>query len=128
MANARRMLIVDDERGICNVLTRYFSARGFTVQTAFSGEEALQRLAEGAPDFLLLDILLPGISGIEVLKQAKARYPRLRVVMITAFDQVELWSEARLYGAVGYVTKPFDFDDPTWSSPLFADPFTKDSP
>jgi len=117
------MLIVDDERKICEVLKGFFETRGFLVQTAFSGEEALERFAAEPVDFLLLDILLPGLSGIEVLKHVKAKAPHLRVVMITAFDQTDLWSEARLHGAVGYITKPFDFSDPTWSSQLFADPF-----
>lgn len=114
----RRMLIVDDERDICDCLTVFFSGRGFSVSAAFSGEEALERLSETRADVILLDILLPGLSGIEVLKHAKTLNPTARVIMVTALDQDELRMQARHYGAAAYITKPFDFSDETWSSVL----------
>jgi DNA-binding response OmpR family regulator len=55
---------------------------------------------------------------LEVLKRAKQLYPQARVVMVTALDRTDLRAEARLYGAAGYVTKPFDFSDTTWSAVL----------
>ena len=111
----RRMLIVEDERDICECLQEYFSARGFTVISAFSGEEALDRLQGDAADVILLDILLPGLSGMEVLKRVKQLHPQAQVVMVTALDQDTLREEAHRYGAAGYITKPFDFSDQTWS-------------
>ena len=113
-----RMLIVDDERDICECLQEFFSMKGFAVVSAFSGEEALTKLKEGTADVILLDILLPGLSGLEVLKRAKEIAPRAKVIMVTALDQVDLREEARKYGAVAYVTKPFDFSQTTWSAVL----------
>ena len=112
----RRMLIVDDERDICDCLAQYFSARGFAVVSVFSGEEALERLKAESADVLLLDILLPGLSGIEILRRAKELDSRVRVIMVTGIDEAELRRKARTYGAVAYVTKPFDFSETTWSA------------
>ena len=120
-STGRRMLIVDDERDICDCLQHFFSARGFSVATAFSGEEALMRISQGGTDVVLLDILLPGLSGMEVLRRLKELNPRIQVVMVTGLDQTQLRAEAYRYGAAAYVTKPFDFSDATWSTVL-ADP------
>jgi len=78
----------------------------------------VQEKAEQLAEDRLLDILLPGISGLEVLRYAKKRYPGARIIMVTGQDRVELRAEARLYGACAYVTKPFDFSEATWSSVL----------
>ncbi len=112
------MLIVDDERDVCDCLAQFFHTRGFIVITAFSGEEALELLAREDVDVILLDILLPGLSGLEILKRAKERSPRTRVIMVTALDEANLRREAWQYGAVAYVTKPFDFSETTWSAVL----------
>jgi DNA-binding response OmpR family regulator len=117
----RRMLIVEDERDLSGCLQDFFSAKGFTVASAFSGEEALEQLKQDAPDVILLDILLPGLSGIEVLKRVKELHPTARVVMVSSVDQTEIKYQAHRYGAVGYVTKPFDFSDDTWA-PVFIPP------
>ena len=114
----REMLIVEDERDISDCLQQFFTAKGFAVASAFSAEEALERLKASAPDVILLDILLPGLSGLELLKRAKALHPMARVIMVTALDREELRLEAHQYGAAGYVTKPFDFSDTTWSAAL----------
>ena len=114
----KQMLIVEDERDICDCLEQFFSAKGFAVASAFSAEEALERLKAAAPDVILLDILLPGLSGIELLKRAKALHPSARVIMVTALDQDDLRREAYFLGAAGYVTKPFNFSDRTWSAAL----------
>jgi DNA-binding response OmpR family regulator len=112
----RRMLIVEDEQDLCDCLQAYFSSRGFAVTSVFSGEEAVTRLHAAPADVILLDILLPGISGMEVLRYAKKRYPGARIIIVTGQDRVELRAEARLYGACAYITKPFDFAESTWSS------------
>ena len=111
----RRMLIVEDEPDLGACLADYFGGRGFAVDTAYSGEEALERVAAKPPDVLLLDILLPGLTGLEVLKRVKQAHPCVRIIMVTALDEAELRAEARFYGAVGYVTKPFDFAESTWA-------------
>ena len=117
----RRMLIVDDEQDICDCLTQFFSTRGFAVSTAWNGEGALEQLAHAAIDVVLLDILLPGLSGIEVLKRAKVLQPRARIVMVSGIDQTEMRLLAQQCGASGYIIKPFDFALSTWST-VFANP------
>lgn len=112
------MLVVDDEQDLCEILTRYFSARGFEVASAFSGEEALHRIAERPPEVVLLDIMLPGISGLEVLKRVHHDFPETRVVMVTGIDRAEWRAEAKLFGARAYVTKPFTLGDEAWAPVL----------
>ncbi len=110
------MLVVDDQQDLCDILARYFSARGFEVSSAFSGEEALHRMEARPPEVVLLDILLPGISGLEVLKRVRRAFPGTRVVMVTGTDRSDWRAEAKLFGACGFVTKPFQLSDNTWSA------------
>ena len=110
-----KMLIVDDEVKLCECLRAYFTLKGLTVSTVYEGEQAIDRLLREAPDVILLDLKLPDISGLEVLKRARELCPQAKVIMVTASDQPELREEAAAYGAVGYITKPFDLADPTWS-------------
>ena len=111
-----RLLIVDDERDICECLEQHFRSRGCEVSSVFSGEEALDRLAKDYVDVILLDVILPGISGLEVLRRIKELRPGVRVVMVTAHDHAEVREEAKHRGACGFVTKPFDLSDRTWSA------------
>ena len=111
----RRVLIVEDEQAVGQILERFFASRGFSVALVLSGEQALARLQEGAFDVVLVDILLPGIHGLEVLKQAKQRFPNAKVAMVSGLKDEELRAKARAHGAETYVTKPFDFSDPVWS-------------
>ena len=117
----RRMLIVDDERDICDCLEHFFAAKGFAVASVFSGEEALELLETDGADVILLDVLLPGLSGIEILRRAKEKQPNARIIMVTGINEEALRQQARTYGAVAYVTKPFDSSDTTWSA-VFATP------
>ena len=110
-----RMLIVEDEQDIADCLQQFFSGQGFAVDSVFSGEEALLRIAQEGAEIVLLDILLPGLSGIEILRRVKATNPRARVIMVTALDRDELRLQAHHYGASGFVTKPFNFSKETWA-------------
>ena len=118
----RRMLIVEDEPDICDCLQLYFTSHGFSVETSFSGEQALDHLTEQAqPEVVLLDIVLPGISGLEVLRRLKDLYPEARVIMVSSLNDPDVQAEARTCGATGYVTKPFDLSEHTWSNVLVED-------
>jgi len=117
-----RILIVDDEPDIRDCLQSFFTARGFSVAYAFSGEEAIDQLTSQVADVILLDINLPGLSGLEVLKRVKDLSPSCRVVMLSAFDEPYLRSQAAAYGAYGYITKPFNFSEATWA-PVLSHPF-----
>jgi len=114
----RQMLIVDDQQDVCECLGQFFRSKGFVVSSAFSGEEALKQLHQEPPDVVLLDILLPGLSGIEVLKRIRVTHPNVRVLMVTALDETELRSQALRYGAAAYITKPFNFETDTWAAAL----------
>jgi DNA-binding response OmpR family regulator len=106
MAN---VLVVDDESNILLSLEFLMSQAGLTVTTAADGETALRKIAEAAPDLLLLDISLPGISGFEVLEQLRhAESERhLPVIMLTANGREVEREKGFAQGADDYVTKPF---------------------
>ena len=114
----RQILIVDDQQDICDCLGQFFTSRGFSVRSAFSGEEALEHLNDQTPDVIILDILLPGLSGIEVLKRIRSAHPTVRVLIVTALDQRDLRLQAHRYGADAYITKPFNLSNETWAAAL----------
>lgn len=109
------MLIVEDEPQVCRCLQEFFRRRGFSVAAVTSGEQAVEWLGTSAADVILLDVILPGLSGLEVLKCAKELHPHTRVIMVTALDREEVRETARCYGATAYITKPFDFSEATWA-------------
>jgi len=104
-----KVLVVDDETSVVEVLSEYFSGQGYTVRTASNGEEALRTLAEFKPAVVLLDVRMPGIDGVEVLRRARAIDQGAAVIMVTANEDVELARETLKLGAFDYVAKPFDF-------------------
>jgi DNA-binding NtrC family response regulator len=110
MADAprRRVLIVDDEPLILEVLSEHFRA-DFDVETALNGADALGAILRQRPDVVLLDINMPRMNGVEVLKDIKQIDASIAVIMVTANEQVALAAEALKSGAFGYVPKPFDF-------------------
>jgi PAS domain S-box-containing protein len=105
------LLIVDDEDANRNLLTRLFESRGFRVETAASGTDALDRLRVGRIDLVLLDMNMPGLSGFDVLKAIRAVHSpgTLPVVMVTGVGESRNLVEALELGANDYVTKPIDF-------------------
>ncbi len=105
------LLVVDDDPGNRDMLARRLERTGYTVQTAEDGRSALHRIAEGRFDLVLLDVLMPGMSGLEVLRGIRGTHSRseLPVIMATALDRSEDIVEALRHGANDYVTKPFDY-------------------
>jgi two-component system response regulator (stage 0 sporulation protein F) len=104
-----RLLVVDDEESVVEVLSEYFGGQGYTVATASSGEEALRTLPEHRPAVVLLDVRMPGLDGVEVLRRIRAMDESVAVIMVTANEDVELARETLKLGAFDYVAKPFDF-------------------
>ena len=104
-----RILIVDDERGSRESLRLVFS-REFTVLLAATAREALDALAREPIDLVLLDVILPGSSGIDVLRQIHASYPGLPVIMVSASTAIPPVVEAIRLGALDFVNKPFDVE------------------
>ncbi|MBI4341691.1 MAG: response regulator [Candidatus Omnitrophica bacterium] len=118
----RRMLIVDDEPGMCRFLSRFFQQTGFVVDATTSPEEALSRIATQRPDLLLLDVRLGGVSGLELLRTIRELTPGLRVVMVSALEDEATAQEALRLGAVDYVTKPLTLDPQWWAERFFGYP------
>jgi DNA-binding response OmpR family regulator len=103
-----RILIVDDEPLITEVLGEHFKG-DFDVETALNGTEALTAIVRQRPDLVLLDINMPRMNGVEVLRDIKQIDETIIVIMVTANEQVALAAESLKSGAFGYVPKPFDF-------------------
>ena len=108
---AVRLLVVDDNELNRDMLSRRLGARGFAVETADDGRSALDCLSSRSYDLVLLDVMMPGLSGLEVLGRVRERWPAsdLPVIMATARDASENVVEALRLGANDYVTKPLDF-------------------
>ena len=116
----RQMLIVDDEPKLCECLGSFFKDKGFVVEYAHTGSDAIEWLMKQPTDVILLDVRLPDMLGIDVLKRAKELYPDAKVIMVSALDKEESQIDAKVYGACGYITKPFDFSDITWAPVLLS--------
>ena len=108
IATDAKILVIDDEAGIRESLEVLLTLEGYTVEMAIDGEEGLALLERGSYDLVLLDLALPGQSGIELLPQIHERYPDLPVVMITAYGTVDNVVEAVRAGAENFVQKPWD--------------------
>ncbi|MFB0556950.1 MAG: sigma-54-dependent transcriptional regulator [Dehalococcoidia bacterium] len=106
-----RALVVDDEESVRNLLQRILVEAGYNVVTAANGQEALDKVCQLRVGIVLLDVKMPGISGIEVLRQLIATYPDICVIMATAVDNAQTAVEALKLGAYDYITKPFNRDD-----------------
>ena len=106
----RRVLVVDDETGVRESLRMLLKER-YEVLTAASGNESLRRLDSELVDIVLLDILMPGMDGLEVLERIKEQNLPTQVVMLTATKTVKTAVTAMKLGAFDYVTKPFDIDE-----------------
>ncbi|HEU5384004.1 MAG TPA: response regulator transcription factor [Ktedonobacteraceae bacterium] len=105
-----RILVVDDEREILRALQRNLSARGYDVFTAESGEQALIEIAAHRPDLVLLDLGLPGMSGLEVCKRVRVD-SNLPIVVLSVKDTERDKVQALDLGADDYVSKPFGMDE-----------------
>jgi len=105
------ILVIDDEKSLIELLAVIFKKEGYGVMQAMSGEKALEILEKGGIDFVITDIRMPGLDGMEVLRRVKASYPEVPVVMITAYGTVQQAVEALKAGALDYVVKPFDVDE-----------------
>jgi len=111
MANPHTILIVDDEQSICWAFTQLLQPEGYRVLTAASAEEGLEIAAKERPDLILLDVRLPGISGLEALPKFRELNIELPVLVMTAHGTMETAIEATRKGAYNYLTKPLHNED-----------------
>ena len=104
----KRILVVDDDPDIRQVLLDRMSSFGYVVETAIDGREALDALRCGGFDGMLLDMRMPEIDGLEVLRRTRVSHPDLPVVVVTAMSVQQQAAQAVAEGARAYLLKPFD--------------------
>jgi DNA-binding NtrC family response regulator len=107
---AHTILVVDDELNIRRVLERAFAKEGYQVHTAEGGHQALRLLAETPCDLMLTDVVMPDMTGLELLKRARQQHPNLQVVLMTAYGTIQTAVEAMRAGAYDFLTKPLDME------------------
>lgn len=111
MNTKKKVLIVDDQFGIRMLLQEVFNKEGYVTFEADNGKRALEWAANENPDLVLLDMKIPGMDGLEILKKIKAMKPDMKVIMMTAYGELETIKEAETHGALRHFTKPFDIDE-----------------
>jgi len=103
----KSVLVVDDEKNIRQTLAQALVPMGLHVETAVNGEEALQKVRDAEFDLMLLDLKMPGVDGMEVLRSLSDVRPEIRIIIITAYGTVKNAVEAIKLGAVDFIEKPF---------------------
>jgi len=106
-----QILIVDDDHQLRMSFERLLAAEGFEVRTASSGEAGIAAVREAAPDVVIMDVRMPGISGLEAYAAMREIEPRLPVIIMTAYGTTDIAIEATKLGAFDYILKPFDIPD-----------------
>jgi DNA-binding response OmpR family regulator len=107
-APALKVLYVDDEEDFVRTMAERMEMRDLGGSVALSGEEALRMLEGEVPDVMVLDLRLPGLDGLEVLRRVKAAHPQVAVIVMTGRGTQEDEANARALGAFAYLTKPVD--------------------
>jgi two-component system response regulator MprA len=111
MSDAARILVIDDDPKIRSVVRRGLVYEGFRVTDAGSGEEGLEKSRDQTPDLVVLDVMLPGIDGLEVCRRLRAAGDEVAILMLTARDEVKDRVEGLETGADDYLVKPFSFEE-----------------
>ena len=106
-----RVLIVDDEGQFVDAVVERLQLRGFDAVGVTTGQEAMELLGQSSYDILLLDVKMPGVGGLEILTQVKAKWPGLRVVFLTGHGSSQDAEKGMELGAFDYVMKPVNIDD-----------------
>ena len=111
VTHRKRVLVVDDEPKFCYVVAGFLMGRGYETLVASSSDEALAKMEQFNPEVVLMDVRMPGRSGFEVVKEARARFLPPRIIMVTAVDSSSAIDEAMDSGADAYLCKPVDLND-----------------
>jgi DNA-binding NtrC family response regulator len=109
--SSERILVVDDELFVRELLLEFLSTQGYEVSLADSGEKAVELMQTQPADVVLVDLKMPGIDGIETLKQIKKIAPDVLAIIMTGYPTIESSIEALRRGAYDYVIKPFKLND-----------------
>lgn len=105
------ILIVDDNAGVRRLLFEVLSDEGYIVESVSSGTEAIQKVRDRTPSIILLDAKMPGMNGIETLRELRKFAPDVPIVVITAYEQQNILVEAKKFGVRYYMNKPFDINE-----------------
>ena len=105
-----KVLVIDDLKAICDILCKLLSNEGYDVLSVNRGEDAIKAVKEDEIGLIFLDIILPGMDGIEVLEEIRRIDGNVAVIMMTAYPQTETFNSSRSLGAVDYITKPFSLE------------------
>ncbi len=105
-----RILLVDDERSLNQLIATNLMLEGYSVEAAYSGIQALEKIPTFSPDLIILDVMMPGIDGYEVLRQIR-QFSNVAVIMLTARSQVNEKIKGLSLGADDYLAKPFSLDE-----------------
>ena len=107
----KSILVIDDNRLIRQTFKTHLASEGFDVSVAVNGGEGVEKFQQGEPDLVILDIHLPVMDGIDVLKRIREIDDKAYVIMITAFDDMKTTVQAMKLGAFDYICKPIDYDE-----------------
>ena len=106
-----KVLVVDDEKDFVEMFSLRLKEVGIPVMAAYSGQECMDVLTKSDIDVVILDIKMPGMDGIETLREIKKRHPLVEVILLTGHGAVDTAVEGMKSGAFDYLNKPADFDD-----------------
>lgn len=107
----QKVLIVDDQFGIRTLLNEVLQKEGYEIYQAANGLQALHVMKQHAPDLVLLDIKIPGMDGLEILKKMKEINPEIRVIIMTAYGELDMIEKTKKLGALAHFSKPFDIEE-----------------
>lgn len=102
------ILIVDDQKGVRRLLEELFKKEGWNVYIASDGLEAISRMREVTPDVVLMDMKMPNMNGLEASSQILKQYPEMKIIMMTAYGEMDVVKKALEAGVKRCITKPFD--------------------
>lgn len=106
-----KILLVDDEEELVKTLSQRMNMRNFGTNIAFNGEAALKIVEDEIPDVVVLDLKMPGIDGMEVLRRIKNHYPGIEVIILTGHGSPNDEAQAKKLGAFAYLNKPVNIDE-----------------
>ncbi|MBT9157400.1 MAG: Sporulation initiation phosphotransferase F [Firmicutes bacterium] len=107
----KKVLVIDDQAGIRALLTEVFTALGVEVLEAKNGSEGLETMDRRQPDMILLDMKMPGLSGIETLRLIRAKDYAVPIILVTAYQENDIIVEAERLGVTARLVKPFDIEE-----------------
>ncbi|WP_310260491.1 response regulator [Fictibacillus barbaricus] len=106
-----KILIVDDQYGIRILLNEIFQKEGYKTYQAANGVQALSIVEKDRPDLVILDMKIPGMDGLEILRRVKKHDETIQVIIMTAYGELDMIHEAMNLGAITHFAKPFDIDE-----------------